>query len=433
MDVDLPYGPGRVTVRLPDAVAVDVVEPPCAGPPSGGPRADAAAERDVVEAALDAPAGAPRLEDLAKGRTRVTIVVPDATRPARVPVMLAAVLGRLARAGVPDAHVTVLVGGGIHPPSTLDGVAAIVGPEVAARVRCVAADASDAAAYADLPPDRALKAPRLHRAVTEADLVVVTGAVAPHYLAGFSGGGKGLVVGCGDRATVEAAHRLTLDATVALDGSLRPRLGRIDGNPFAAALLRVARSLRTPTFLVNVGLADGRVAHAAAGEVGAAHEAACLTHRARFASPRPLAADLVIAACGPGRDGDLVQAHKALVVAAEVAAPGAPIVWLAHAAHGPGHPRFLPWFEAGRLERHLFALRRDFHPYGLTAYALRWKAAHHPIHVVSVLPRDVLRPLGLWVFEDAQAAVDHALRTGGDARPVARCVALPRAAETFFA
>lgn len=432
MDVELPYGPGRVTLRLPAGLAVEVVAPRGDDGPDD--------ERAVVAAALDAPVGSARLEERARGAARVTIVVPDATRPARCPVVVGAVLERLARAGVPDDAVTVLVGGGIHAPPSRDEAAAIVGPDVAARVRLAAADAGDAAAYADLPPDRALKAPRLHRAVVEAGLVVVTGAVAPHYLAGFSGGGKGLVIGCGDRATVEAAHRLTLDATVAPDGSLRPRLGRPEGNPFAATLLRVARSLPAPTFLVNVGLAGGRVAHAAAGEVGAAHDAACAEHRRRFATPRPAPADVVVAACGPGRDGDLVQAHKALVVAAEVAAPGAPIVWLAHAAKGAGHPRFLPWFEAGRLERHLFALRRDFHPYGLTAYALRWKAARHPVHVVSVLPRDVLRPMGLWVFDDAQAALDHALgaaeRGAADARPGAtrplRCVVLPRAAETFF-
>lgn len=432
MDVELAYGPGRVTVTLPAGAAVEVVEPP---------RAEGVAdERGVVDAALDAPVGSARLEERARGVARVTVVVPDATRPARCPVVVGAVLDRLARAGVPDDAVTVLVGGGIHAPPSRDEIAAIVGPAVAARARLAAADAGDATAYADLPPDRALKAPRLHRAVVEAGLVVVTGAVAPHYLAGFSGGGKGLVIGCGDRATVEAAHRLTLDATVAPDGSLRPRLGRPEGNPFAATLERVARSVPAPTFLVNVGLADGRVAHAAAGDVGAAHAAAWTEHRRRFAVPRPAPADVVVAACGPGRDGDLVQAHKALVVAAEVAAPGAPIVWLAHAAKGAGHPRFLPWFEAGRLERHLFALRRDFHPYGLTAYALRWKAARHPVHVVSVLPRDVLRPMGLWVFEDAQAALDHALgaaaRADADARPGAprppRCVVLPRAAETFF-
>jgi hypothetical protein len=136
----------------------------------------------------------------------------------------------------------------------------------------------------------------------------------------------------------------------------------------------------------------------------------------------------VIAGGGAPADRDLLQAHKALVVAAECAKPGAPIVWLAHAGDGPGHEAFLPWFEAGRLERHLAALRRAFHPYGLTAYALRWKAAHHPVHVVSTVSRDVTRPMGLLPFETAQAALDHAVAL---ARP-RRCVVLPRAARTFF-
>jgi hypothetical protein len=108
MDVELPYGAGQVTVRLPSALAVEVVAPP----PEGG----ASDERAVVEAALDAPVGSARLEERARGATRVTIVVPDATRPARCPVVVAAVLARLARAGVPDDAVTVLVGGGIHAP-----------------------------------------------------------------------------------------------------------------------------------------------------------------------------------------------------------------------------------------------------------------------------------------------------------------------------
>lgn len=421
MDVELPHGPARVRVSFPADARVEVVEPPA--PPPGDD------EATVVEAALDAPVGAPPLEVVARGARRVTVVVPDATRPARVPLVLEAVRRRLARAGVPDAAVTVLVGGGIHAPLGPEARAALVGPDAAARGPVLAADADDASAYRDLPPDRALRSPRVHAAVVDADLTVVVGAVAPHYLAGFSGGGKGLVIGCGDRATVEAAHRLTLDATVAVDGSPVPRAGRLEGNPFAAALRRVARSLPRPPWLVNVGLHAGRVVHAAAGEVGDAHDAAAARHRALFGVPRPAPADVVVAACGAGRDGDLVQAHKALVVAAEAAAPGAPLVWLAHAAGGPGHPRFLPWFEAGPLPRHLAALRRAFHPYGLTAYALRWKTTHHPVHVVSTLPRDVLRPLGLAVHGDAQDAVEHALR----GRAGARVVVLPRAAETCFA
>ena len=184
---------------------------------------------------------------------------------------------------------------------------------------------------------------------------------------------------------------------------------------------------------MNVGLAPGRdgragVAFAEAGEVGASQAAAAKRWREAFAAPRPEPADLVVAASGAPRDSDLVQAHKALVVAAEAAKPGAPIVWFAKADAGVGHPEMLPWFESGRLERHLAALRRAFHPYGLTAYALRWKASRHPVHVVSDLPPDVLRPMGLLPFSDGPAALAHALA----GRQVETCVVLPRAADTSF-
>ncbi len=423
--IALPYGDTTVEVRLPDSLEVVVARPATA---DAGPAAGPADEVDIVEAALDAPVGSPRLEERARGLARVTIVVPDRTRPAGVPLYVPAILERLARAGVPESGVTILVGGGIHAPASGTEAADLVGPDVARRVRVLGSDADDAASFVDVAADRAVARPRLHRAVVETDLVVVTGAVAPHYLAGWSGGAKAIVPGCADRATVEAAHRLTLDATVGFDGSVRSLLGSSAQNPFRAALERVA-ARAAPAFGFLSGVAEGRIAHAHAGDVAAAHAEAVLEHRRRFATQRPEPADLVIAGGGAPRDRDLLQAHKGLVVACDVAKAGAPVVWLAHARDGAGHPRFLPWFEAGRLERHLEALRRAFHPYGLTAYALRWKAARNPVHAVSTQTRDTLRPMGLLAFDDAQAAVDAAIA----AFAPKRCVVLPRALETFFA
>ena len=427
--VALPYGDETVEVSLPDELVVEYPEPqPTDAGPVGRPEATALSEGAVIEAALDAPVGAPRLEDRARGAARVTIVVPDGTRPARTPLTLEALLARLSSAGVSDTAITVLVGGGIHAPATAADLASLVGERVAARVRVLSSDAGDPSAFVGVPPDRVVPHPRLHRAIVETDLVVATGAVAPHYLAGWSGGAKALVPGCADRETVEAVHRVTLDATVALDGSVRSLLGSTAPNAFRAAIERVARGA-APTWAFLPGISAGRLVHAHAGDLDAAHAAAVAEHRRRFACVRPEPADLVIAGGGAPRDRDLLQAHKGLVVACDVAKRGAPVVWLAHAKDGAGHPRFLPWFEAGRLDRHLGALRRQFHPYGLTAYALRWKAARNPVHAVSTQSRDVLRPMGLHPFTNAQAAVDAAIATY---RP-ARCVVLPRALETFFA
>ena len=425
-EIDLRYGTGTVRVAFPAGGEVEVVRPRGAGavPADGG--------RSALRAAMDAPVGARPLEEAARGARRVTVVVPDRTRPAATPLVLAEVLERLGRAGVADSGVTVLVGGGIHEPASAEEAAAIAGP-AARRIAVRSTAPDDDAAHAALEPDPAVSPLFVHRFVAEADLVVLTGAVAPHYLAGFSGGAKGLVPGCASRETVLAAHRLTLDATVAPDGSVRPLFGRLQGNRFREALLRIARRFGK-TWLVAVDVEPSEkecdaVVAAHAGEVGDAHEAAARDLVARRAVPRPAPADLVVAAGGSPRDRDLVQAHKALALAAEVAKPGAPIVWLAHAGDGPGHPRFLPWFETGRLDRHLLSLRRGFHPYGLTAYALRWKASRHPVHVVSTMSRDVLRPMGLLPYDDPQRALDAALA----AAPGKRVVVLEDPGATLFA
>jgi nickel-dependent lactate racemase len=417
--VAVPYGDRTVDVRFGDDVAVEVVEPR-----AGAAAADPGA---VVGHALDHPVGAPPLAEALVGVRHVVVAVPDATRPFPADVVLPEILKRIA-AKAPHATVRVLVARGIHARAAADDVAQPLRERLPPRVTIEASEPDDPAANADLPPDEAVKPLRVHRAAVEADLLVLVGTVAPHYLAGWSGGPKTLVPGLADRETVAAAHRLTLDATVAPDGRVIDWLGRTDGNRFHAALLRVARRLPSCWSLNLVLDGAGRVAFAEGGEVGASQAAAAARFVDAFAVPAPAPADLVVAGGGAPRDRDLVQAHKALVVAARVAAPGAPIVWLARADRGVGDPAMLPWFETGRLERHLAALRRTFHPYGLTAYALRRKAAEHPVHVVSDLSPDLLRPMGLWPFADVDSAISHATSK----HRVARAVVLPRAAETLL-
>ncbi|MHC5010932.1 MAG: hypothetical protein ACYTG6_08285, partial [Planctomycetota bacterium] len=70
---------------------------------------------------------------------------------------------------------------------------------------------------------------------------------------------------------------------------------------------------------------------------------------------------------------------------------------------------------------HLAALRREFHPYGLTAYSVRRIAKTHPVYVVSDVSPDLLRPMGLLPFPDAASALDHAVRH----HRVRTCAVLP--------
>jgi len=399
--VELAYGAERLTLLLPAALTVHrPAEPPAL------PEVDPLA---LVAQALDEPLDALPLAEAARGKERVTIVVPDPTRPSAARVYLLPVIARLARAGLAPQRIRVVMARGIHAAAGRAEVEELVGPEVMEALRPVQSSPDLPEWNTTIGTDEELGEVRVHRQVADAGLVILTGAITPHHLAGFGGGPKALVPGTAERDTVVAAHRLTLRTLVAPDGSIVPIAGRLERNPFREALLRVARAFGR-CWLLNVVLdARGTIVGAEGGEVGAAHAAAAGLWQRLRAPEAPVLCDLVLAGASSPRADDLVQAHKALRAALAWAKPGAPIVWLARAGKGPGHPEFLPWFESGRLERHLAALRRVFHPSGLTAYALRRAARDHPVHVVSEVSPDITRAMGLLPFPDAGAALAHAL------------------------
>jgi nickel-dependent lactate racemase len=412
--IPLGYGEATLDVVLPEGVDVRIVAP--------RPLAPAPEPLAVVADALDRPLGLPPLAEAARGVRDVAIVVPDGTRPSAADAYLLPVIARLARAGLGPGAIRLVVARGIHRAMERAAVERIVGREVMAALKVVQSAPDSPEMNETVGRDPEVGEVRLHRAVATAGLVLLTGAVQPHHQAGFSGGAKALVPGVAERATVLAAHRLTLDATVAPDGSVRSAAGTLDRNAFREALLRIARA-HGRAYALQVVLGDGGgIAVARAGEVGEAHEAAARAWlAARAPAPPNPDADLVLVGGGLPGDGDLVQAHKALLAGARHARPGAPIVWLAAAPRGPGHPDFLPWFEVKGLPRHLAALRSRFQPYGLTAYSVRWIAHRHPVHVVSGESPDVLRPMGLLPFATVDAALAHALSH----HEVRRVVALP--------
>jgi nickel-dependent lactate racemase len=413
----LAYGSLEREITLPGDLAVRVpTRPTPVDPPD---------PLEAVAAALDAPIGAEPLARAAAGLKRVTVVVPDATRPTPPAAVLWPVLARLARAGVRPEGLRVVVARGLHAPSPRDAVERIVGAEVMATLRPVQSAADLPDWNAPLLVDEDLGEVRVHRHVADAELVVLVGIVQPHHLAGFGGGAKTLVPGTADRATIVAAHALTMRTWVLPDGSLRRLEGVWGPNAFRDALVRVARA-HGRCWALNLVLDERqRLLAATAGEVGASHEAAAALWTRSCAAEEPVPADLVLAGVGGARATDLIQAHKALQVAAAWAKADAPIVWLAAAPEGPGHPEFLPWFETGRPERHLAALRKTFHPYGLTAYGYRQVAARHPVHVVSEVAPDILRGMGLLPAPTPQIALSRALEGRGvlsvavlsDARP----------------
>ena len=173
----------------------------------------------------------------------VTLIIPDDTRPLPPGQLLPPLLSRLTTLNRP-LNVHVLVGLGLHAPSGLDFTRDLAEALEPFRDTLAATwSFHDAAATerAGLPLNRHVMS-RSRGGAT--DRVVTVGLVEPHQYAGFSGGYKGLSIGCGATSTIGRIHSLKLlrDEGVAI--------GNIDGNPFRDVLNATARADSAPTWAI---------------------------------------------------------------------------------------------------------------------------------------------------------------------------------------
>lgn len=324
MHLELKYGAGTLLLNLPDAARVDVFEP-----------RDAPFLEDPVaclQAALDSPLGCLPLE----GRdapASVAVAVPDETRPFPTKLLLPPLLNRLFTAYptlVPE-NVTIVVGGGLHPPADAEQLARIL-PDDLRGCKVVAHDA-EGSEMLHFGTTRRGTPVEINAEYGRAELKIVMGMVDSHQFVGFTGGSKGVTIGCASAKTIAANHRMLREQT-AVAGNIEDNAVRLD--------LNEAGELAGVTFAVNVVLDAARrpVALMAGLPSVVMREASRRTgelYGLRFDEPY----DIVIASCGGlPKDICLYQAQKGLATAAQCAAPGGKIILAAKCEQGIGDDRY---------------------------------------------------------------------------------------------
>lgn len=157
---------------------------------------------DDIRRALRAPVGQAELATLASGRRRVAIVVDDLTRPTPVDRILPHLLDELARSGISDAAITVVIGSGTHGPSRA-GPERKIGAEPARRLRVEIHD--DLRGCVRMGTTSFGSPVVANRRVAEADLVIGIGGIYPQHTVGFGGGAK-IVLGVLGRRSIERLH-----------------------------------------------------------------------------------------------------------------------------------------------------------------------------------------------------------------------------------
>ncbi len=174
----------------------------------------------------------------------------------------------------------------------------------------------------------------IDRGYVEAELKIVTGLIEPHLMAGYSGGRKAVAPGCAGVDTMRSLHGAAM-----LEAAIGP--GLLDGNPFHAELVGIARHVGVD-FMCDVTIdRQRRLTGVYAGDLEAAHAAGVRTVEAHVAIQVDRPADVVItSAAGFPLDDTYYQSIKGLVAALNVVRRGGTIILAAAITEGVGSSEF---------------------------------------------------------------------------------------------
>jgi nickel-dependent lactate racemase len=323
--VRLQYGTEGLDLAV-DAPRVTVVEPQYV---KGLPD-EPAAFREAVRN----PIAARPLREVVGAGDRVAVVIPDITRPLPSERLLPWLFEELGH--VPAANFTIVNGTGSHRANTPAELERMVGRDVARAYRVVNHNAHDPASLAVAGRTKDGRTVSMNREYVEADKRIVLGFIEPHFMAGFSGGYKGIFPAVADIDSIMHYHR----AAVIADP--KSTWGVLEGNP-TQDQIRFNGALLPVHFCVNVTLnRDRRITGFYCGDPLEAHRRGCAfakeTAMVRCPEPFPV---VVTTNGGYPLDQNLYQAVKGMSAAAQIVADGGYILAAARCNDGfPAHGNF---------------------------------------------------------------------------------------------
>jgi nickel-dependent lactate racemase len=284
--------------------------------------------------AVRAPINCAPLREIVAAGDRVAIVIADITRPLPSDRLLPWIFAELGH--VPRENFTIINGTGSHRVNTLAELESMVGAEVARNYRIVNHNAHDRATLAFAGTTDDGRDLYFNRDYVEADKRIVVGFIEPHFMAGFSGGYKGIFPAVADIDSIMHYHRAEVI------GHAQSTWGVLEGNPTQDQIRKNA-SVLPLHFCVNVTLNRKReITRFFCGETLAAHQAGCAFAKATamIACPRPFPI-VVSTNSGFPLDQNLYQAVKGMSAAAQIIEQDGLIVAASRCNDGfPAHGNF---------------------------------------------------------------------------------------------
>ncbi|MDR3114343.1 MAG: nickel-dependent lactate racemase [Treponema sp.] len=356
------------------------------------------------------------LEQFLHGAKRLLCIINDATRPTPTALMLKALLPVCRKVHLETAQITFLVATGAHRGPTEQEYRQILGSLYTdIRPRCVHHDARKDEDMVELGWTRNGTPIALNKRLFEADRIIITGSVEPHYFAGFTGGRKAFLPGIAAYRTIEANHRQALSPAA--------RSLALEDNPVHEDMMDALPFITVPVFsLMTVLDKEQQVAAATAGDPLTSFYAAVASARKIFCVPVPAQADIVVSVAKFPMDIDLYQSQKAIDNAAVALKDGGTLILVSSCRDGIGDEAYATLLaQAASPEDALSRIQAGYKLGYHKAAKMAAVSARATILAVTELDPRRLTRMFISPAPSPQAALDEAL-----AQAKARGVAVPK-------
>ncbi|MFW6035154.1 MAG: nickel-dependent lactate racemase [Halothermotrichaceae bacterium] len=336
-----------------------------------------------IEDVFSNPVDSQTLTEIVKNEApeKIVIIINDITRPVPYNIVLKPILDELLESGIKKEQIKLIIATGMHRPMTADEVAETLGEEIADNYHWLNHKCKEEMIYlGQLKNDIPLYVNPL---AVEADLLCAVGVIAPHYMAGFSGGRKSLLPGVCGKETIESHHSL-----MRLPES---RTANLERNQFHETMLEAAE-IAGLRFISNVVVdSKNEVIDLVAGDYYKAWQKGVeLCNRSSVIEVDELADAAVVSVGGFPKDINMYQAQKALENASYCVKKGGPILIVAECREGLGEEVFEKWLDEAETVEYLEKkIKKVFELGGHKAFAVARVAKEHPLYLYSSMDSEL--------------------------------------------
>jgi nickel-dependent lactate racemase len=261
----------------------------------------------------------------------------------------------------------------------------------------------------------------LNKILFEADRIIATGSVEPHYHAGFTGGRKAFLPGTAAFATIQTNHALAL--------SPKASALALEGNPVHEDMMDALGLIKAPVFAL-MGVLDKAqgVAAAFAGDIMSSFYAAAEVAREIFCVRVPALADIVVSVAKFPMDIDLYQSQKAIDNGALALKDGGTLILVSACRQGIGSDEaYAKILACSGSPRDAIARIRAGYKLGYhKAAKMAMVSERADVRAVTQIPPDKLKPLFITAAASPQEALDEAMeKSRKNGIPTPKILVLP--------